>query len=40
MYIILMAGGVGTRFWPMSRKTRPKQTFAYCRYQVDVTTDL
>jgi mannose-1-phosphate guanylyltransferase len=25
MYIILMAGGVGTRFWPMSRKTRPKQ---------------
>ena len=25
MYIILMAGGVGTRFWPMSRKSRPKQ---------------
>jgi mannose-1-phosphate guanylyltransferase len=25
MYIVLMAGGVGTRFWPMSRKSRPKQ---------------
>jgi len=25
MYIVLMAGGVGTRFWPMSRKARPKQ---------------
>ena len=25
MYIILMAGGVGTRFWPLSRRSRPKQ---------------
>jgi len=25
MYIILMAGGVGTRFWPRSRKAMPKQ---------------
>ena len=25
MYIVLMAGGVGTRFWPMSRKANPKQ---------------
>jgi len=25
MYIILMAGGVGTRFWPMSRRANPKQ---------------
>jgi mannose-1-phosphate guanylyltransferase len=25
MYAILMAGGVGTRFWPMSRKAYPKQ---------------
>ncbi|MEM6263957.1 MAG: mannose-1-phosphate guanylyltransferase [Bacteroidota bacterium] len=24
-YVIIMAGGVGTRFWPMSRKTFPKQ---------------
>ncbi len=25
MYIVLMAGGVGTRFWPKSREARPKQ---------------
>jgi len=25
MYIILMAGGTGTRFWPMSRRCKPKQ---------------
>jgi mannose-1-phosphate guanylyltransferase len=25
LYIVLMAGGVGTRFWPMSRKANPKQ---------------
>jgi mannose-1-phosphate guanylyltransferase len=25
MYIVLMAGGVGTRFWPMSRRSMPKQ---------------
>lgn len=24
-YVVIMAGGVGERFWPMSRKTRPKQ---------------
>jgi mannose-1-phosphate guanylyltransferase len=24
-YCIIMAGGVGTRFWPMSRTSRPKQ---------------
>lgn len=24
-YCIIMAGGIGTRFWPMSRTTRPKQ---------------
>jgi len=24
-YVIIMAGGVGTRFWPMSRKNMPKQ---------------
>ncbi len=24
-YVIIMAGGVGTRFWPMSRKKFPKQ---------------
>ena len=25
-YAVVMAGGSGTRFWPLSRKTRPKQT--------------
>lgn len=25
MYIVILAGGAGTRFWPLSRKLRPKQ---------------
>ena len=25
MYIVIMAGGVGSRFWPMSKTQRPKQ---------------
>ena len=25
VYAVIMAGGVGTRFWPMSRSTMPKQ---------------
>ena len=25
MFAVIMAGGAGTRFWPVSRKTRPKQ---------------
>ncbi|MBN1407984.1 MAG: mannose-1-phosphate guanylyltransferase, partial [Calditrichaceae bacterium] len=25
MYIVIMAGGSGTRFWPRSRATLPKQ---------------
>ncbi|WP_305731670.1 mannose-1-phosphate guanylyltransferase [Trichlorobacter ammonificans] len=25
MYVVILAGGSGTRFWPLSRKTRPKQ---------------
>ncbi|RME59258.1 MAG: mannose-1-phosphate guanylyltransferase, partial [Candidatus Dadabacteria bacterium] len=24
-YIVIMAGGQGTRFWPLSRKNFPKQ---------------
>ena len=24
-YCIIMAGGVGTRFWPLSRQNKPKQ---------------
>ncbi|MGH8057881.1 MAG: sugar phosphate nucleotidyltransferase, partial [Candidatus Entotheonellia bacterium] len=25
LYGVIMAGGQGTRFWPRSRRTRPKQ---------------
>lgn len=25
LYVVIMAGGTGTRFWPLSRKQRPKQ---------------
>ena len=25
MYHVIMAGGIGSRFWPMSRKNKPKQ---------------
>lgn len=25
MYVVIMAGGAGTRFWPLSRRHRPKQ---------------
>ena len=24
-YAVIMAGGIGSRFWPMSRSTFPKQ---------------
>ncbi len=24
-YCVIMAGGIGSRFWPMSRQTHPKQ---------------
>jgi len=29
MYAVLMAGGLGTRFWPMSRKACPKQFLSF-----------
>ncbi|HKQ70460.1 MAG TPA: sugar phosphate nucleotidyltransferase, partial [Polyangiaceae bacterium] len=25
LYAVIMAGGAGTRFWPASRRERPKQ---------------
>jgi len=24
-YVIIMAGGLGSRFWPLSRREKPKQ---------------
>ena len=24
-YVLIMAGGIGSRFWPVSRKSLPKQ---------------
>jgi mannose-1-phosphate guanylyltransferase len=27
-YAVIMAGGVGSRFWPHSRRRRPKQFLA------------
>lgn len=31
IYVIIMAGGAGTRFWPLSRRARPKQLLALGR---------
>ena len=28
LYTVIMAGGSGTRFWPLSRQARPKQLLA------------
>lgn len=33
MYIVIMAGGQGTRLWPMSRQDRPKQLFELVSHQ-------
>jgi mannose-1-phosphate guanylyltransferase len=30
-YAVIMAGGGGTRLWPLSRKTQPKQTLSFGR---------
>ncbi|ABK99702.1 mannose-1-phosphate guanylyltransferase [Pelobacter propionicus] len=30
MYIVILAGGSGTRFWPLSRTSRPKQLISIC----------
>ena len=30
LYCVIMAGGVGTRFWPESRQSKPKQFLDIC----------
>jgi len=29
MYVVIMAGGTGSRFWPLSRRSRPKQLLPF-----------
>ena len=29
VYTVILAGGLGTRFWPLSRRTRPKQFLSF-----------
>ena len=31
LYALVMAGGVGTRFWPLSRRSRPKQLLPFAQ---------
>ncbi|MHC4516854.1 MAG: sugar phosphate nucleotidyltransferase [Planctomycetota bacterium] len=31
LHAVIMAGGSGTRFWPASRRARPKQFLPLCR---------
>jgi mannose-1-phosphate guanylyltransferase len=40
-YAVIMAGGIGTRFWPKSTKKRPKQCLGliYDKPLIDVTVD-
>ena len=35
-YLIVMAGGSGTRFWPKSTRRRPKQLLAFRRDSSEV----
>lgn len=41
MYVVIMAGGVGTRFWPRSRFKRPKQLLSILdqRTMIQATVD-
>lgn len=41
MYSIILAGGAGTRFWPLSREAQPKQFLSLCsdRPLIDLTLD-
>ena len=40
-YCVIMGGGIGSRFWPFSRKTLPKQFLDFFRNRsFTPTTDL
>ncbi len=39
-YAVIMAGGGGTRLWPLSRVGRPKQMLSLCRRGQLVWLDL
>ena len=42
IYLVIMAGGSGTRFWPKSRKTKPKQFLSFIPGQptlIELTLD-
>ncbi|MBU2546911.1 MAG: NTP transferase domain-containing protein [Proteobacteria bacterium] len=38
LYAVIMAGGSGTRFWPLSRAGRPKQLLGVCRPEPMIRT--
>ena len=39
-YALIMAGGGGTRLWPMSRKNTPKQLLPFSKSQPNTTRGL
>ena len=39
-YAVIMAGGIGSRFWPMSRQNYPKAIPRYFKYRPDPCPEL
>ncbi len=37
-YVAIMAGGIGSRFWPMSRTSYPKQFLDILTYRENLDT--
>ena len=38
-YCVIMAGGLGTRFWPVSRESRPKQFQTFSAFSKEASVD-